>query len=229
MRPYCVPVSARTQKPPSPHLRLVSAGDAEAARRTPGLTDAELVLLCRVRERGAFEELYRRHAASALALAVRIQGNTVDVEDIVHDAFVRAHDHLDKLRSGDSFRAWLGSIVVRLIRTRLRRRRLLTSLGLSRSEPIDLDAVAAPSIAPEERLELAEVYAILEGLPLDRRIAWTLRYIEGRKLEEVAEMTGCSLATAKRWIAQAQEAIVSNRSLVDRAPERARALEGGEP
>src|SRR5690606_1875625 len=115
------------------------------------------------------------HAASALALAVRIQGNTVDVEDIVHDAFVRAHDHLDKLRSGDSFRAWLGSIVVRLVRTRLRRKRLLTSLGLSRNEPIDLDAVAAPSIAPEERLELAEVYAVLEGLPLDRRIAWTLR------------------------------------------------------
>lgn len=202
-----MPLSARTSKT-SVHLRLVPAGGkGDAPRRSSGLSDAELVLLCRVRERGAFEELYRRHASSALALAVRIQGNTLDVEDIVHDAFVRAHDHLDRLRSGDSFRAWLGSIVVRLVRTRLRRRRLLSSLGLSRSEPMDLEAVAAPSVSPEERLELAEVYACLERMDLDRRIAWTLRFIEGHRLEEVAELAGCSLATAKRRIAAAQELI----------------------
>jgi RNA polymerase sigma-70 factor (ECF subfamily) len=39
------------------------------------------------------------------------------------------------------------------------------------------------------------------------RIAWTLRYVEREKLEEVARLCGCSLATAKRRIAATQAAI----------------------
>jgi len=156
---------------------------------------------------GAFEELYRRHAASVMALAVRIQGSAADVEDIVHDAFVRAHDHLHTLENGSAFRAWLGSIVVRLVRTRLRRRRLLYRLGFTDAEPLDLEAIVQPGAEPEHRLELAEVYGVLSKLDVDRRIAWTLRYVEGHKLEEVATLTDCSLATAKRRILAAQEAL----------------------
>jgi DNA-directed RNA polymerase specialized sigma24 family protein len=35
-------------------------------------------------------------------------------------------------------------------------------------------------------------------------LAWSLRHLEGERLEDVAERCGCSLATAKRWIATAQ-------------------------
>ena len=36
-------------------------------------------------------------------------------------------------------------------------------------------------------------------------IAWTLRAVEGHELEMVAQLTQCSLATAKRRIARAQQ------------------------
>ena len=39
------------------------------------------------------------------------------------------------------------------------------------------------------------------------RVAWTLNYVEGETLEEVARLCGCSLATAKRRIAAAQRFI----------------------
>lgn len=185
------------------------AAELDSGRPDPAeASDAELVLRCRAREMGAFEVLYRRHAASAMALAVRIQGSAADVEDIVHDAFVRSHDHLHTLENGSAFRAWLGSIVVRLVRTRLRRRRLLYRLGFTDAEPLDLEAIVQPGADPEHRLELAEVYGVLSKLDVDRRIAWTLRYVEGYKLEEVASLTDCSLATAKRRILAAQEALV---------------------
>jgi RNA polymerase sigma-70 factor (ECF subfamily) len=41
-------------------------------------------------------------------------------------------------------------------------------------------------------------------MPSDERIAWTLRYVERHQLEGVAELAGCSLATAKRRIQRAQ-------------------------
>jgi RNA polymerase sigma-70 factor, ECF subfamily len=191
-------------------LRLVPGG-ADSAPEGPGsgrvghLTDAELVALAACDEMAAFETLYRRHAAFALNLAVRLQGNATDVEDIVHDAFLRAHSRLSDLRDPSAFRAWLGSIVVRLVRSRLRRGRLMRALGLVETgEPVDLDAIASPAAGPESRALLAQVYALLRTMNPNDRIAWTLRYVERHRLEAVAEMAGCSLATAKRRIARAQ-------------------------
>jgi RNA polymerase sigma-70 factor (ECF subfamily) len=186
-------------------LRLVGARELpHRAGDAKGPSDEALVARAKRRELSAFETLYRRHAPFALNLAVHIQGTTADVEDIVHDAFVRAHERLPELRDTSAFRSWLGSIVVRLVRTRLRRRRLLAVLGLAGHEPVDLEAVAAPEADPETRASLAQVYALLQTMPADDRIAWTLRHVERHGLDSVAALTGCSLATAKRRISRAQ-------------------------
>jgi RNA polymerase sigma-70 factor (ECF subfamily) len=185
-------------------LRLVGARELPSQKDAKGPSDEALVSRACRRESAAFEMLYRRHAAFALNLAVHIQGTTADVEDIVHDAFVRAHERLVELRDTGAFRPWLGSIVVRLVRTRLRRRRLLTVLGLTGHEPVDLESVAASDADPEMRALLAQVYALLQTMPADDRIAWTLRHVEKHGLESVATLTGCSLATAKRRIQRAQ-------------------------
>jgi RNA polymerase sigma-70 factor (ECF subfamily) len=169
-----------------------------------GPPDEELVGRVRRGDIAAFELLYRRHAAFALNLSVRIQGNAADVEDVVHDAFLRAHQRLAELRDSTAFRSWLGSIVVRLVRSRLRRRRLTSLLGLSAPDPVDLDAVAASDADPEARALLAQAYALLQTLPTDERIAWTLRHVERHRLANVAALTGCSLATAKRRILRAE-------------------------
>src|SRR5690606_1878170 len=103
-----------------------------------------------------------------------LQGGIGDAEDIVHDAFLRAHARRDELRDEAAFRGWLASIVVHLMRSRLRRGRLLGSLGLGGQDAIDLDALAADGASPEMRALLAQVYGVLRRLPVDHRIAWTL-------------------------------------------------------
>ncbi|MBI3204169.1 MAG: sigma-70 family RNA polymerase sigma factor [Myxococcales bacterium] len=203
---------------PRNNARLRLVGGTEAAAQKPqrdssstaSLDDASLVSLARDGHASAFEALYRRHAAFALNVAVRIQGNASDVEDVVHDAFLRAHQRLAELREPALFRSWLGSIVVRFVRSRMRRRRLLTSLGIASVEPVDLDSIAAPDASPEIRAQLAQVYALLNTLPADDRIAWTLRYIERHRLEVVADLAGCSLATVKRRIVRAQAFLASH-------------------
>jgi RNA polymerase sigma-70 factor (ECF subfamily) len=182
-------------------LAPVQAQDIAAAEDRE---DEELVRGARRLETRAFEALYRRHAEFAFNLAVRIQGSSIDVEDVVHDAFLKAQERLDDLRDSNAFRPWLGSIVVRLVRTRLRRRKLLGALGLTSPEPVEIDSVAAVDADPEARALLAQVYALLQTLAADDRIAWTLRYVERHRLETVAVMMDCSLATAKRRIARAQ-------------------------
>lgn len=209
----------------SPRLRLISSESldeaASADERVSGPVEAsapveardvsavapedqELVGRARRSEARAFEALYRRHAEFAFNLAARIQGSATDVEDVVHDAFLKAQERLDDLRDSAAFRPWLGSIVVRLVRTRLRRRKLLRALGLTTPEPVEIESIAAVDADPEARALLAQVYALLQTLAADDRIAWTLRYVERHRLETVAVMMDCSLATAKRRIARAQ-------------------------
>ena len=191
----------------APRLRLipgsVAPGDPGKAADS-GVPDERLVARAMRSDLLAFELLYRRHSGFALNLAVRIQGSAIDAEDVVHDAFLKVSERLGELREASAFRAWLGSIVVRLVRTRLRRKRLLRSLGLASAEPIELDAIASPNADPESRVLLAQVYSLLQTLPADERIAWTLRYVDHHRLEVVAKLADCSLATAKRRISRAQ-------------------------
>ncbi|MBN2192361.1 MAG: sigma-70 family RNA polymerase sigma factor [Polyangiaceae bacterium] len=190
-------------------LRLVRRAAGEPMDVPPTgsvavLDDMQLVALAREGDLRAFEVLYRRHSPFAMNLAVRIQGSMCDVEDVVHDAFLRAQLRLGELRETGAFKSWLGSIVVRLVRSRLRRRRLLNTVGFTSPEPVDLDTIASAEADPEVRALLAQVYALLRTMNSDDRIAWTLRHVERHRLEEVAELAGCSLATAKRRITRAQ-------------------------
>ncbi|HEY3254934.1 MAG TPA: sigma factor, partial [Polyangiaceae bacterium] len=103
-----------------PRLRLISRGVAPADQASvadPSVDDERLVVRALRSDLLAFEHLYRRHAGFALNLAVRIQGSANDAEDIVHDAFLKASERLSELRDASAFRPWLGSIVVRLVRT----------------------------------------------------------------------------------------------------------------
>jgi RNA polymerase sigma-70 factor (ECF subfamily) len=168
------------------------------------LADAQLVALAARGEARAQEQLYRRHASFAIHLATRIEGSTRDVEDIVHDAFLRAFERLGDLSDPAAFRGWLGSIVVHAVRSRLRRHRLMSVLGLRSGDPVELDALASPSASPEVRAQLAQVYALVRTLGANERITWTLRVIQGHDLDTVAQLTRCSLATAKRRIVRAQ-------------------------
>lgn len=201
---------ARHESGAHPTLSRLRAEEAKSfgGRSLVDREDGELVALCLAGQSSAFEVLYRRHSPYAMALGVRVQGSPIDIEDIVHDAFLRVHDRLESLRDSGSFRPWLASVVVSLVRSRLRKRRMLTLLGLSTADPIDLDSIVSRDAGPEVRAQIAQVYGVLQRVPVDHGICWTLRYVEGRKLEDVAEIAQCSLATAKRRIAAVQQKIL---------------------
>ena len=51
---------------------------------------------------------------------------------------------------------------------------------------------------------LRRVYRLLEHLPVDERIAFGLRFMDGMGLRETAELCGVSPATIKRRLGRAQ-------------------------
>jgi RNA polymerase sigma-70 factor (ECF subfamily) len=143
----------------------------------------------------------------ANGLAFRLMGRDDDVDDLVQDSFLSAFRGLDRLTNPQAFASWLGSIVVRTAHKMLRRRRLMTRVGLRRNTPLDLDAVIAPSTPPSVAADLTRVYRCLEELDSEARIALVLHRVDGLSIPDVAAQMSLSISTVKRRIKVAEEVL----------------------
>lgn len=167
----------------------------------------------RAGDRDAESLLYRRFASGVLSTAVRLVGSVSAGEDVVQDAFLICLARLGQLKNPAQFRPWLLSIVVSLSSKRLRRERLLKWVGLDAVADAPLHHHASGVASVEARGELAVLDAVLRRLPVAQRLAWMLRYVEGEKLEDVAEAMGKSLSTTKRYVLAAEQHIAAHVAL----------------
>ena len=179
----------------SPHLRLVHAPLDEVA-------DAE------VREHDGgdappadVEEAFVRYGRYVAYIGTRILGRPADVDDLVQDVFLEAQRRLHTVRDPDAIKSWLATIAVRKARRMLKRRKMRRFFGLD--DGSDYTQVVDETCRPDQRVHIADLYRMLDELPVDQRLAWTLRHLEGESLQRVADLCDCSLATAKRRIAAA--------------------------
>jgi RNA polymerase sigma-70 factor, ECF subfamily len=219
-------VLAPRMGPPSAPVSVVAM-----TRSGAGPTDGALVVAARAGEDWAREALFRRHAPMVAGMAFRLLGRDDDVDDLVQDSFVEALRSLDRLQAPQAFASWLASIVVRTSSKVIRRRRLLTRLGLRRGEAIDVDAVVSPSAPPDVATELRALYARIEALPASVRVALVLRRVEGLGIDEIAALIGASPATVKRRIAEGEQLLAKFTGSTPDEPKSVRRLhpQGAEP
>jgi RNA polymerase sigma-70 factor (ECF subfamily) len=149
-----------------------------------------------------FEAVFRRYSAYVARIAVRLMGTDSDLDDVVQDVFIEAHRGLQALRDPRAVRAWLARICVRRTLRRLRRRRLLSFLSLDalagKDEPLD------PGSSPERQAEVRKLYRMLDAMPVEERVVWVLRHVEGESLDAIVILCGCSKSTVQRRLRAAQ-------------------------
>ena len=169
-----------------------------------GPSDAALVVAARAGEQWAQEALFRRYSRMVNGLAFRLLGRDEDLDDLVQDSFLSALRCLDRLAEPQAFASWLGSIVVRSAHKLLRKRKLLTRLGLRKPSAIDLDQVVSPAAPPSVGAELRKLYGCLERLEPEARIALVLHRVDGMSIPEVAGQMRLSASTVKRRLKVAE-------------------------
>jgi RNA polymerase sigma-70 factor, ECF subfamily len=136
----------------------------------------------------AMESLFRRHLGRVYNLARRYFAIREDAEEVVSETFLRCFKALQdgQFRGDALFRTWLTRIAVNVCLERLRQPRLPT---------LWLGEVLEPMGAgPEEK---SEVWAALEKLPDDQRLAVTLCDLEGYEAKEAALIIGRTLVATK--------------------------------
>lgn len=154
-----------------------------------------------------FDAIFDRYASYVASVALRLLGDDSAVDDLVQDVFLDCFRKFHTLHDWEHARRWLVKVAVRKAGRRLRRRKLVHFFHLS--DP-NCPEPSIPLVTADERAELAMLYNLLEQLPVEVRLAWSLRYLEGAKIAEVAYACGCSPATAKRRIRTAQQFITGD-------------------
>jgi RNA polymerase sigma factor (sigma-70 family) len=146
--------------------------------------------------------------------------SSIDAEDLVHDALVRAFEKRASFRAGDNMRVWLMSILhnVFIDGTRLRRAEVQR---LTRAT--ELVSQTCPP-AQDHHVRLNQVRETFMELPDEQRAALHLVAIEGLRYAEAAETLGIPVGTLMSRIARARAALRaiedSDRRAVTRASNR---------
>jgi RNA polymerase sigma-70 factor (ECF subfamily) len=159
--------------------------------------------------RGAveLERAYAEYAPYLSRLALRLLGRADEAEDMVQDVFLIAAEKGWQVREQGTLKHWLASVAVNRARNRLRFRRLRRFLSLETAS-LELPAAASgPSAHVESRALLQRVFSALDRVPVECRVAWSLRHLEELELDECAKLCKCSLATIKRRIAAVQSVL----------------------
>jgi RNA polymerase sigma-70 factor (ECF subfamily) len=151
------------------------------------------------------DSVFRNYARYVGAIAYRLLGRDEEVDDVVQEVFVDVVVGLGRLEDPGALKAWLRTITIRVVAKKLRARRMRRFFGLDRG--VDYESMPGTLVDPETKALFSRVYRALDGVPTGERLAWTLRHVEGQSLEEVAAQCGVSLATAKRRIAAASDAL----------------------
>ncbi len=152
-------------------------------------------------ERAAFEELYRRYGGSAFGLALRVTGQEVLAQEVVHDAFLalwRAPEAYDPSRG--PFRTFFLSLVHhRAVDTVRREERLrkraerVSNLEPRLGEDVAEDVVEGAYLAVRRK----EVLEALETLPAEQRRVIEMAYFDGHTQVRIAEELGIPVGTVK--------------------------------
>jgi RNA polymerase sigma-70 factor (ECF subfamily) len=149
----------------------------------------------------AFEELVRRHATIAVR-AARSFGGMDEVDEIVQDAFVKAHRALARFDVSRPFRPWLIAFVANESshrrRSRVRRARLNESAGAGRRV---VESSAEDRLM--QTMDHVELRSTLERLDRKDREVIVYRYLLEFSEAETAEALHCPVGTVKSRTARA--------------------------
>jgi len=168
--------------------------------------DAALVEALRAGHPGAAAVFYDRHAEHVRLTLRSVLGPDDDIPDLLQEVFIRALNQIEKLRDVERLTSWLTTIAIFVARAQIRlrsRRSWLRFFSPERTRPGHLEPPSS-----DARQALREVYAVLDQMPVDHRMAFVLRYIDGKTLVEAAEVCETSLATLKRRLARAERCFV---------------------
>ncbi len=178
------------------------------------LTDAAVVAQVLAGDRDAFRVLVERYSRSLYHVVYRMTGNPQDSEELVQETLLRAYKALDKFELRSNFYTWIYRIAVNrtLDFLNAKKTHMQNKETYQIADDPDPDEgrqvqIAAASPGPDRMMLSAEMKAkmaqAMELLTPAERVAFTMRHMEGRSIEEISRTLNLKISAAKHSVFRA--------------------------
>lgn len=164
--------------------------------------DVLVLQRARAGDHAAFRELVRLYDAGLRALAFRLLGDRGRMDDVLQEAYVKAHRGLATFRGDASVRTWLYRITYNACMDELRHPRR-EELSLE-TEPNRAPSAPGPCDRSVARAGLSAALAVL---PPDQRAAVVLVDAEGLDYAAAAGVLGVAEGTIASRVSRARAAL----------------------
>jgi RNA polymerase sigma factor (sigma-70 family) len=150
-----------------------------------------------VRDR-AFERLYEGHVRDVYRYVLAVLRNPADAEDVTQTTFMNAYRAFKAGERPRKPQNWLITIAHNACRTRAVR-----ASRRPREVPLD-DLVNQLAVPDQEKPNVRELFRVLGRLPFNQRAAITMRELEGRTYDEIAETLEVTVPAVEALLVRAR-------------------------
>lgn len=195
--------------PPAPIIQRVPqtvAPDQAPDRSTEAAPSDEALLAAHAAgDAAAFPVLYARHERPVYRFLLRSLGAAAAAEDLLQEVWLAVLRNAGRFEPRARFTTWLYGIARNRLIDHWRARRETVSLDEAAANDPDCalvdnvpaDASTQPEVQAVSRAQAAAFVAAVDALPALQREAFLLHAEGGLTVEQVAQLTGVGMQTAK--------------------------------
>ncbi|MEO2129180.1 MAG: sigma-70 family RNA polymerase sigma factor [Christiangramia sp.] len=157
----------------------------------------KLIQACRENNRKAQMRLYNKYCDGMYYVALRFMKDTMEAEDAMQEAFIKAFDKLHQFNGEVSFGAWLKRIVINKCLDRLKARKMeLVAINEQMLGTVE----DQEDWQVEDGIGIEEVKKEIENLPEKYKYPLMLYLIEGYDHEEISEILDISQVASRTLV-----------------------------
>jgi RNA polymerase sigma-70 factor (ECF subfamily) len=182
--------------------------------------EPDLVRRAKAGDQRAFTALVKKYESTVYNFAFKVCRDEEKAEETLQDTFVNVYRKLDQFNGKAKFSTWLYQIVTNNCLMKRRKNKLeQSSISLESTEIVHNDQESESPIhpiytvpltdkTPQDDVVNKELREYLDKailmLPMDQRIAFILRDVEGRSSEEAAKILKTSVPALKSRLRRAR-------------------------
>lgn len=171
----------------------------------------KLIEKLKAKDRVAFNELVALYKNNVINTCYRFLLNEQDAQDISQEVFIEVYQSIHSFRGEAKLSTWIYRITITKcldeIKRRNRKKRLATVGKLIQVDAISnwISGGTMPDKTLQENEQLKEVNIVLNSLPENQRIAFTLSKIDGFSNTEIAEIMNITTVAVESLIYRAKK------------------------
>ncbi|MFL5746878.1 MAG: RNA polymerase sigma factor [Niastella sp.] len=176
------------------------------------MNELDLIQQLRAGDEGAFKLLVANYQDLVYNTALGIVQNSEDAEDVAQEVFIQVYRSIDQFKGDARLSTWIYRITTTKaldhIRSRKRKKRFafITSLFGPNDElvhePVDFQH---PGVTLDRKEQAALLFRMIEQLPENQKVAFTLHKTEELSYQEIADVMQLSVSAVESLLFRARQ------------------------